>query len=132
MWILLNCFHRIYACRKNFVLIYDIEYKKNVQIIYKGSTITGFVSIFALVLFFAVGIKLCAITSRIKMYESIKIKKKEKRHDKIGFLGKDKLNTIEVLISKALIDLCISHNDIVSVVRKILQTKIQLSKKLPK
>ena len=66
------------------------------------------------------------------MYESIKIKKKEKRHGKIGFLGKDKLNTIEVLISKALIDLCISHNDIVSVVRKILQTKIQLSKKLPK
>ena len=74
---------------------------------------------------FAVGIKLCAITARIKTYESIKIKKKEKRHDKIGFLGKDKLNTIEVLISKALIDLCISHNDIVSVVRKILQTIVK-------
>ena len=74
---------------------------------------------------FAVGIKLCAITARIKTYESIKIKKKEKRHDKIGFLGKDKLNSIEVLISKALIDLCISHNDIVSVVRKILQTIVK-------
>ena len=28
--------------------------------------------------------------------------KKKKKHDKIVFLGKDKLNTIEVLISKAL------------------------------
>ena len=81
---------------------------------------------------FAVGIKLCAITARTKTYKSIKIKKKEKRHDKIGFWGKDKLNTIEVLISKALIDLCISHDDIVSVVRKILPTKIHLSEKLPK
>ena len=30
--------------------------------------------------------------------------KKKKRHDQIEFLGKDKLNIIEVLISKALID----------------------------
>ena len=29
-------------------------------------------------------------------------------------LGKDKLNTIEVLISKALIDSCISHDKIAS------------------
>ena len=50
----------------------------------------------------AVGIKICAITAVIKKYKSI-IKKK-KKHDKIVLLGKDKLNTIEVLISKALID----------------------------
>ena len=30
-------------------------------------------------------------------------------------LGKDKLNTIEVLISKALINSCISHDEFVSV-----------------
>ena len=43
------------------------------------------------------------------------IKKKKKKHDKIVLLGKDKLNTIEVLISKSLIDLYISHEEIVSV-----------------
>ena len=34
-------------------------------------------------------------------------------HDKILVLGKDKLNTIEVLISKALIDSYISHDEFV-------------------
>ena len=51
----------------------------------------------------AVGINICAITAGIKKYKSI-IKKKKKKHDKIVLLGKDKLNTIEVLIFTALID----------------------------
>ena len=42
----------------------------------------------------AVKIKICAITARIKKIKSI-IKKKMKKHDKIVFLGKDKLNTIK-------------------------------------
>ena len=37
------------------------------------------------------------------------IKKKKKKHDKTEFLAKSKLNSIEVLISKVLIDLVISH-----------------------
>ena len=60
-----------------------------------------------------VGIKLCAITARIKKYKSI-IKKK-KNHDKIVFLGKNELNAIEFLISKALTDPYISHSKFVSV-----------------
>ena len=47
-------------------------------------------------------------------YKSI-IKKKKKKHNKIVLLGKDTLNTIEVLISKALIDSYISHEEFVSV-----------------
>ena len=39
----------------------------------------------------------------------------KEKHDKIVLLRKDKLNTIEVLISKALIDSYISHNEFVSV-----------------
>ena len=39
------------------------------------------------------------IAARIKKYKSI-IKKKRKKHDKIIFLGKCKLNKIEVLIPK--------------------------------
>ena len=61
----------------------------------------------------AVATKICAIAAGIKKYNSI-IKKK-KKHDKIVLLGKDKLNTIEVLISKALNDLYISHDKVVSI-----------------
>ena len=57
----------------------------------------------------AVGIKICAITAAIKKYKSI-IKKK-KKHDKIVLIGKNKLNTIEVFISKALIDSYTSHDE---------------------
>ena len=87
------------------------------------STVTGCVSISAFaslvaipvgITSSAVGIKICAITAGIKKYKSI-IKKKKKKHDKIVLLGKDKLNTIEVLISKALIDSYISHDKFVSV-----------------
>ena len=56
------------------------------------------------------GIKICAIAARIKKYKSI-IKKKKKKHNKIVLLGKDKLDTIEVLISKSLINSYISHDE---------------------
>ena len=41
------------------------------------------------------------------------MKKKNKRHDKIALLEKSKLNSIEVLISKALIDSYISNDEFV-------------------
>ena len=50
------------------------------------------------------------VAAGIENYKSI-IKKRKKKHDKIVFLGK----TIEVLISKGLIDSSISHNEIVLV-----------------
>ena len=52
---------------------------------------------------FVVRLKICSITAGIRNYKSI-IKKEKKKHDKIVLLGKDKLNTIEVTISKPLID----------------------------
>ena len=51
----------------------------------------------------AVGIIIFIITAVIKNYKSI-INKKKKKHDKIVLLGKAKLNTIKVRISKALIN----------------------------
>ena len=39
------------------------------------------------------------------------IKKKKKKHKEIVLLTKSRLNSIEVLISKALIDSNISHDD---------------------
>ena len=62
----------------------------------------------------AVGMKICAITTRIKKYESI-IKKKKKKHDKILLLVKAKFGNIEVLLSKALINSNISHDEFLSV-----------------
>ena len=62
----------------------------------------------------AVGIKICAITVGIKKYNSI-IERKKRKHDKVVLLAKDKLNSIEVLISKALIGSSISHDKFVSV-----------------
>ena len=62
----------------------------------------------------AVGINICAIIVGIKMYKSI-INKKRKKHNKIVLLGKCKLNTVEGLISKALTDSYITHDEFVSV-----------------
>ena len=80
-------------------------------------TVTGCVSVstFASLVGILVGItssaatiKISAITEEIKKYRSIL--KKKKKHDQIVLLGKPKLNAIEVLISKALINLHISDN----------------------
>ena len=98
-----------------------LNYVENVLIL--ASTVTGCVSISAFASLVCVpvgitssevGINNCAITERIKIYKTI-IKKQKKKHDKIILLGKDKLNTIEVLISKALIDSYINHDGFVSV-----------------
>ena len=43
-----------------------------------------------------VGLKICVITAGIKKYK--------KKHEKIVLLAKTKLNSVEVLITKALID----------------------------
>ena len=57
-------------------------------------------------------LKMRVITAAIKKYNSI-IKKKRKKHDKIVLLAKSKLNNIEDLISKTLIDSNISHDEFV-------------------
>ena len=64
----------------------------------------------------------------LKKYKSV-IKKKEKKHDKIVLLAKDKLNTIKTLISKVLIDLYISHDEFVlvnNVVREYNEIKEEI------
>ena len=85
------------------------------------STITGCISIFAFASLLgipigiassAIVLKICAIAAGIKKYKSI-IKKKNNKHDKIVLSAKSKLNSIEVLISKALIDSNISHDEFV-------------------
>ena len=57
-------------------------------------------------------IKIFYKTAGIKGYKSI-IKKKRKKHDKIVLLAKPKLNGIEFLISKALFDSNLSHDEFI-------------------
>ena len=80
-----------------------------------ASTITGCIQISAFTYLVgipigitssAIELKICAITAAIKKYKSI-IKKKKKKHDKMVLLA----NSIKVLISKALIDSVISHDE---------------------
>ena len=43
---------------------------------------------------------------------------KKKKHDKILMLAKSKLNSIEILVSKALIDMEISHEEFISILKE--------------
>ena len=81
-----------------------------------GSTITGCVSISAFVSLVGIpigiasstiGLKICVITADIKKSTN---KENKKKHE-IILLAKSKVNSIEVLISKTLIDSNISHDE---------------------
>ena len=75
----------------------------------------------------AIGLKICAIAEGIKKYKLI-IKKKKRKHDKIVLLVKSKLNSIEVSISKALIESNISHDEfvLINVLKEYDDTKEEI------
>ena len=114
----------LYEIKHNDLISEKYKYLNYVEhLLILFSVVTGCVSISAFaslvclpvgITSSAVGITICVITAGIKIYKSI-IKKKKMKHDKIVLLGKDKLNTIEVLISKVLFDSYISHDEFVSV-----------------
>ena len=99
--------------------MYNSNYLEHFLIL--ASAITACISIFGFapllgipirVTSSVIGLKIYTITTIIRKYKSI-IKKNEKKHDKIVLLGKSKLNSVEVLILKALIDSNISHDEFV-------------------
>ena len=62
---------------------------------------------------------ICSLTTGIsKQLLNITIKKKKKKHDKIFMLAKSKLNSTETLISQALIDMDISHEEFVTILKE--------------
>ena len=71
---------------------------------------------------------MCAITAGIKKYKSI-IKKKKKKQDEIVLLAKTKLSSIEALISKALIDSVIGHDEFV-LVNNVLKEYDEMNKEI--
>ena len=85
------------------------------------SVITGCVSFSAFASLFGITIgntsssivpKLQAVAAGFKKYESI-IKKEKKKHNKIVLLAKSKLKSIEILISRVLIDSNVIHDEFV-------------------
>ena len=56
-------------------------------------------------------------TGRVKKLQSI-ARNKEKKDDKILMLAKSKLNSIETLVSQALIDMEISHEEFVPIFKE--------------
>ena len=102
-----------------------------------GSTINGCISVSAFAFLVdipigiassAIGLKMCAIIEAIKNYKSI-IKKKKNKNNKIVLLAKSKLNSIELLVSKALIDSVMTHNECVlinNVLKEYNETKQEI------
>ena len=108
-----------FMSRKHKMICTTLNYIEHFLIL--ASTITGCISISAFASLLgiliritscSIGLKICAIVAGIKKFKSI-IKKKKNKHDKIVLFTKSKLNNIEVLISKALINSNISHNKLV-------------------
>ena len=105
--------------------------------LYWASTITGCSSIsdFASLLGIpigipssAIGLKICAIFAGIKKYKSI-IKKKKKKRDKIVSLAKSKLNSTEVLTSKALNDSVII-DDVLALTNNVLKVHNEMKEEM--
>ena len=72
------------------------------------------------------GLKIYAIAAGIKNHESI-IKKKKIKDDQIVLLTKYKLNNIEVLISKGLLDSNISRDEFV-LINNVLEEYDEMKK----
>ena len=76
----------------------------------------------------AIALKICLITPEMKKNKSI-IKKKKRKHYEILPMTKYKLNSIEVLISKALINLNISPTELV-LINKMLKEFDDIKKEI--
>ena len=59
----------------------------------------------------------CLTTGIVKKLMNI-TRKKNKKHDKILMLAKSRLNSIEILVSQALIDMEINHEEFVTILKK--------------
>ena len=96
-------------------------------------TVTRCVSIFAFASLVGIPIEItssakkCVKAAGILKYKSM-IKKKKKKHDKIVLLAESRLNSIKVLISKALIDSNISQNEFVLIIQVLKEYDVMKEK----
>ena len=109
-----NCFweevkqnYLVSKCKKVFKTLNYIQHSHTLVPFVTGCvSISAFASLAEIAIgiaSFEVGLNICVLTAAIKKYKSI-IMNNRKKHDKIVLLAKTKLNIVEVLISKALIN----------------------------
>ena len=81
-----------------------------------GVSICSFTSVFGA----PVGIASASFTLRTKIVKKLQSTTRniKKKHDKIFMLAKSKLNSIETLISQALIDMEISHEEFITILKE--------------
>ena len=122
--------------RKHKKVYTTVNYAENFLTL--TSTITGCISISAFaslvgipigITSSAIGLKICVLAAGIKKYKSIK--KKKKKNDKIVLSVKSKLNSIEVLTSKDLIESSISRNEFV-LINNVLKEYGDMKKEIKK
>ena len=100
--------------KKVFTTLNFIEQFPNLAFTATGCiSISAFVSLLGIstkITSSKIGLRICAIAAGVEKYNSITNKKKNK-HDKIVLIAKPKWNSIDILISTALIDWNISHDE---------------------
>ena len=108
---------------KNYVTAFDYINK----ILIALSATSGGVSIISFTSVFGVPIGIASsifslifslTTVIVKNITKHSKKKKKKNHDKILMLAKSKLNSIEILISQALIDMEVSHKEFITILKE--------------
>ena len=96
----------------DYVISCDYDYIEHFFIL--ASTIAGCISISAFTSLVGITIGITSSEMELKICaRKLIIKKKKKKHNKVVLLAKSKLNNIEVLISKVLINSSVSHDEIV-------------------
>ena len=129
-----NCFHQeinqIKSCSKKLSKYFTaFDYTDKIFIVL-STIISGVcITLSASVVGAPVGIASASFTLIFSLTTGI-IKKllsitrnKKKKHDKILMLAKTKLNSIETLISQALIDMEISHEEFIAIMKEKINTK---------
>ena len=112
-----------------------LNYIDNSLIVISTITRCIFISAFGYLVGISIGItssaivlNICVITTGFKKYKSLN-KKNKKEHDKTISLAKSKLNSIEVVISKHLIDSNICHDGfalVTNVLKEFYHTKKEI------
>ena len=96
----------------DYVISCDYDYIEHFFIL--ASTIAGCISISTFTSLVGITIGITSSEMELKICaRKLIIKKKKKKHNKVVLLAKSKLNNIEVLISKVLINSSVSHDEIV-------------------
>ena len=109
---------------KNWVSVAAFDYIEKILIVISATTRGVSICSFTSIVGAPVGIASASFTLIFSLTTGITKKllnitrKKKKKHDKILMLAKSKLNSIETLISQALIDMEISHEEFITILKE--------------